>query len=94
MLLILLGVAYTQKSVLKAPEDCIPYNANQLAIVDEGERGWLLSDDGGRHRMVMFDNESDAALGLEIARKYNQMCFIGRNNRRQNRKTYIVQYWK
>ena len=93
-LLILVGVAYTQKVVLKTPEDCLPYDPNRLTIFDEGERGWLLSDDGGRHRMAMFDNESDAALGLEIAQKYTQMCFIGRNNRRHNRKTYILQYWK
>jgi hypothetical protein len=93
MLLVLVGIAFTQ-TVPRSPEDCLPYNANRLAIHDEGERGWLLSDDGGKHRMAMFDNESDAALGLEIARQHNQMCFIGRNNRRQNRKTYILQYWK
>lgn len=94
MLLVFVAVAHTQRSGRRAPEDCIPYDGSRLSIIDEGERGWLLSDDGGNHRMAMFDNEPDAALGLEVARQHNQMCFIGRNNRRSNRKTYIVQYWK
>ena len=94
MLVVLVGTAYSQKRTAVPAEDCIPYDANRLEIIDEGKKGWLLSDNGGSHRMAMFDNESDAALGLEIAGKYSWMCFIGRNNVRANRKTYILQYWK
>ena len=74
------------------PEDCLPYNPALLRIINEGERGWLLTD--GRSRMVMVDNETDAYAVLNMARKYSQHCFIGRGNKRPNRKNYIVEYWK
>jgi hypothetical protein len=63
-----------------------------LKIVDEGERGWLLTDD--RSRMLILDNENDAKAALALARKHTQHCFIGRDNKRKNRRDYIVEYWK
>jgi hypothetical protein len=72
-------------------EDCIPYDPHKLHIVNEGARGWLLTD--GRSRMAMLDNASDARRALAVARRHTRQCFIGRNNRRPNRKDYIVQYF-
>ena len=73
-------------------EDCISYNTRSLRIVDEGVNGWLLTD--GRSRMLTLDNEEDATAALALARGHTQQCFIGRDNRRPNRKDYIVEYWK
>jgi hypothetical protein len=73
-------------------DDCLAYNPRALRIVNEGARGWLLTD--GQSRMLMLDNEEDAKKALALARRHTQHCFIGRGNRRPNRKDYIVEYWK
>ena len=86
--------APAQQVVPIVREDCIRYNPGALEVIDEGERGWLLTDDGGRHRMLGLDNKEDAEAALALAKRHRAMCFIGRNNRRPNRRDYIVQYWK
>jgi hypothetical protein len=73
-------------------EDCIGYNPQNLRIVDEGSKGWLLTD--GRSRMLMLANQEDARKALALAKRYSKQCFIGRDNTRPNRKDYIVGYWK
>ena len=72
-------------------EDCIAYDPNNLAIIDENESGWLLTD--GRSRMVMLDNETDARAMLAYAQGNDRQCFIGRGNSRSNRMGYIMDYW-
>jgi LysM repeat protein len=72
--------------------DCLPYNPHNLRIVDEGARGWLLTD--GRMRMEILDNEVDAKSALILAQNHTRQCFIGRGNTRPDRKNYIVQYWE
>jgi hypothetical protein len=74
-----------------ANEDCIPYNPNNLVIVDEGASGWLLTD--GESRMVVLDTENDAQAMLAYALLNDRQCFIGRDNTRSNRSDYIVEYW-
>jgi hypothetical protein len=81
-----------QENAPTVREDCIYYNREALEVIDEGERGWLLTD--GRSRMLGLDNEEDARAALALARRHTAQCFIGRNNRRPNRRDYIVQYWK
>ena len=73
-------------------EDCISYDTASLEIVNLGEKGWRLTD--GRSSMLILNNETDANAALALAKKYNQQCFIGRDNKRQDRKSYIVSYWK
>ncbi len=72
--------------------DCISYNSGNLSIVDEGAGGFLLTD--GNSRMLMLDNNGDAARAKLVAAGNTRQCFIGRNNNRPNRKTYIVEYWR
>jgi len=73
-------------------EDCIGYRTTSLKIVDEGAKGWLLTD--GASRMNTLDNEQDADNALILARRFSRQCFIGRNNNRPDRKAYIVEYWR
>jgi len=73
-------------------EDCISYNRHGLRIVNEGANGWLLTD--GNSRMLMLDNKEDAERALGMASENSKQCFIGRNNIRPNRKTYIFGYWQ
>lgn len=71
--------------------DEIPYNPRRLHVVDEGARGWLLTD--GTMRMKMLDNAEDARNGLRVARRHTRQGFVGRDNGRSNRDDYIVEYW-
>ena len=89
-----ISLAFAQQRMPPAREDCIPYNAARLEVINKGEKGWLLTDDGGNHWMAWLDNEADAEAALVVAKQHNKMCFIGRNNRRSNRRNYIIQYWK
>ena len=71
--------------------DEISYNPRTLQIVDEGARGWLLTD--GASRMKMFDNKEDARNGMAVARRHTKQGFVGRDNPRSNRIDYITEYW-
>ncbi len=71
--------------------DEIAYNPATLRIVDEGANGWLLTD--GNSRMKMFDNREDARNGMAVARRHNRQGFVGRDNPRPNRLTYLLEYW-
>ena len=73
-------------------QDCSRYDPAALKILDEGTNGWCLTD--GRSRMKILDNQADAEQLLAVARRHTYQCFIGRNNKRPNRKEYIVNYWK
>jgi hypothetical protein len=70
--------------------DCLNHTPAALTIVDEGANGWLLTD--GSSRIAMFDNQADALLALQVFQSYDQHCYIGRDNSRPNRKTYITSY--
>lgn len=71
--------------------DEIPYNPRNLRIVDEGARGWLLTD--GAMRMKMLDDKEDAHNALLVARRHTRQGFVGRDNTRQKRMDYITEYW-
>ncbi len=71
--------------------DELPYHPTRLRILDEGAKGWLLTD--GVSRMKMFDNKEDARNGLCVARRHNRHGFVGRDNPRTNRIDYITEYW-
>ena len=71
--------------------DEIAYNPRTLRIVDEGAKGWLLTD--GVSRMKMLDNKEDARNAMMVARRYTRQGFVGRDNSRQNRIDYITEYW-
>jgi hypothetical protein len=71
--------------------DCLPYNPDNLSIINEGASGWLLTD--GVSRMLILDNQTDAQNALALAQRHTEHCFIGRDNTRSNRLSYIVEYW-
>ena len=73
-------------------QDCIPYSVAGLQIVDLGMTGWRLTD--GFSAMLILDNQADAQAALAMANRHSNQCFIGRNNHRPNRSTYIIEYWR
>lgn len=44
--------------------------------------------------MLLLDNEADAQKALQVARRHGAQCFIGRDNRRPDRRRYILNYWR
>ncbi len=77
--------------VRPAAEDCLPYNAAGLKLVQQGT-GWVLMN--GAESMLMQSNKADADKALALAKQNTAHCFIGRNNQRPDRKRYIAEYWK
>jgi hypothetical protein len=44
--------------------------------------------------MLLAHDLNDALAVLRVMVRYTMMCFIGRNNKRPNRKDYIMTYWE
>ena len=79
--------------VARGREDCVPYDASTLRLTDEGPLGWLISRDDGA-RFIGMDNREDAEVMLAVFKRYKQFCYVGRNNKRANRASYVHHYWK
>ena len=72
--------------------DVIPYDPGKVVAEDIDADGWRLKE--GNHWMLMADDLNDALAVLRIVERYTKMCFIGRGNKRPNRKSYIMTYWE
>jgi hypothetical protein len=72
--------------------DAIPYNPRNVVAEDLDAKGWRLKE--GNHWMVLADDFDDALAVLRIIERYTRLCFIGRGNKRPNRKQYIMTYWE
>jgi hypothetical protein len=72
--------------------ECTAYDPRALTLLDGGERGWFVAAD--RSRLVLLDNEEDAHKALLVARGATAHCSIGRGNRRETPKTYVLEYWQ
>ncbi|OXM63542.1 hypothetical protein CF165_30555 [Amycolatopsis vastitatis] len=76
-------------------EDCISFNRSNLTIAevnDASGRWWRLQDGGTS--LEGFTSQADAVRGLMVARQYSRQCFIGRDNKRPDRKRFIFEYWR
>jgi len=71
--------------------DELHYDPDRLRIVDEGAKGWLLTD--GLHRIKRLDNKEDAYNALRVARRHTRHGFVGRDNNRKNISDYVTEYW-
>lgn len=80
-----------EKLVIVLPtKDCLPFNTANLKIVNQNSY-YTLTD--GVESMLIMDTLTDAQNALKLAQQYGQFCFIGRDNKRSNRKDFIVEYW-
>ena len=84
-------VVETKDTEAPIATDALPYNPTNLRIVKE-TNDWLLTD--GRSRMLIFATEEDAMNGLKVVKRHTRQCFIGRSNKRSNRKDFIFEYWE
>ena len=72
--------------------DCIPYNPTNVVAEDLDAKGWRLKE--GSHWMLLAHDLNDALAILRVVERHTRMCFIGRDNTRPNRKSYIMTYWE
>jgi hypothetical protein len=76
------------------PEDCISYHPNSLTV--HYEAGLFAVNDGSTEVMLVHggptENTGDKALAL--AQRYTKHCFLGRNNTREEKNSYIFDYWR
>jgi hypothetical protein len=77
-----------------SPEDCITYNPNNLT--KKYEAGIWTINDGGTQVMRLHGGPSDNTgdKGLALAKRWKSHCFIGRNNHRDEKYSYIFDYWR
>jgi serine/threonine protein kinase len=73
-------------------EDCYRYNRQNLRVQEVSGQGWMLTD--GKQPLTMVDTQADGKRAWDLALGNSEFCFIGRGNRRQNHRDYVVQYWK
>jgi hypothetical protein len=77
-----------------SPEDCITYNPSNLTSTYEAGV-WTIND--GNIHVMRLHGQPDSNLGtkgLALAKRWKSHCFIGRNNHRDERYSYIFDYWR
>jgi hypothetical protein len=72
--------------------DAIAYNPNNVVATDLDAKGWRINE--GQHWMLMCHDLNDALAMLRIVERFTRMCFIGRDNPRPNRDSYIMTYFE
>jgi hypothetical protein len=82
-----LGHAQTSKR-----EDCTPYDPSSIRLTHERDH-WLISRADGA-RFMVFDTQEDAETLLTVFKAHSALCYVGRDNKRPNRKAYVNSYWK
>jgi hypothetical protein len=77
-----------------ADEDCISHDPTQLSVVyNAGQAIWQVLE-GTNHAMLAYKRKVDADTALAVAKRDKKHCFIGRDNTRTNRKSYILDYYR
>lgn len=77
--------------------DCSTYDPAYARAVDLGAAGWSIVEAApGRrvHSLLMAHDMDDALAALHLVQRHRRICHIGRDNRRPNRKDYIMTYWE
>jgi hypothetical protein len=72
--------------------DCISYNPANVVAEDLDARGWIIRE--GDRRLLWAHDMNDALTALCVVERYNKMCFVGRNNKRLKKNSYIMTYWE
>lgn len=74
-------------------EDCIRYDPGALRVVSAGADGFQVFE-GTSRAMLLLDDETDARNAKSLAERHTSLCFLGRDNERENRAEYVVYYWR
>jgi hypothetical protein len=84
----------TQASDWPSPEDCVAYNPNNLTKAYEAGI-WVIKDGASEvMRLHGGPTENLGDKGLGLAKRFAAHCYIGRNNHREEKYSYIFDYWR
>ena len=74
-------------------EDCVSYNPNNVTM--HYEAGIFTIDDGSKQVMRLHGdpNSNTGQKGLALAQRYSKHCFLGRTNTREDKGSYVFDYW-
>jgi hypothetical protein len=77
-----------------SPEDCISYNPGN--VTSNYAAGIYEIRDGSKVilRLHGGPGESIGQQGLALAKRYKKHCFLGRGNTREEKGSYIFDYWR
>jgi hypothetical protein len=77
-----------------SPEDCVSYNPNN--VTSRYAAGIWAIVDGNIEVMRLHGGPSEnvGQKGVALAKRYRQHCYIGRNNTREEKYSYIFDYWR
>jgi hypothetical protein len=77
-----------------SPEDCISYNANTLTKQYAAGVTAIVSGGVEIIRVYGGPGEFNGDHALAVAKRFTKVCFIGRNNHRDNATEYVFEYWR
>jgi hypothetical protein len=81
-------------AVWPTPENCVSYNpANVTSFYEAGI--YMIRD--GSKDLLRLHGESGGTLGQQgvaLAKRYKKLCFLGRNNTREENNMYVFEYWR
>ena len=74
---------------------CTPFDPATLQLVEvtKAQTSWSLRRGDGAI-LKTFATREDGEAGIAVARRYSQLCYIGKNNTRPDRDRYVMEYWK
>jgi hypothetical protein len=83
-----------QSSDWPSPEDCVAYNPNNLT--KKYEAGIWTINDGTTQVMLLHGGPTEnlGDKGLALAKRFAAHCYIGRDNHRAEKYSYIFDYWR
>jgi hypothetical protein len=76
------------------PEDCISYNPAALTMAYDA--GYYTVKEGSKVVLRVPGQQGDTTgdKALALAKRYKKHCFLGRDNTREERNSYIFDYWR
>jgi hypothetical protein len=77
-----------------SPEDCVSYNPSN--VKSRYEAGIWAIVDGNIEVMRLHGGPSEnvGEKGVALAKRFRRHCYLGRNNTREEKYSYIFDYWR
>jgi hypothetical protein len=77
-----------------SPLDCISYNPNAITV-NYAAGVWAVKESQNEIvRVYAGPSDNSGQKALALAKRYKQVCFIGRGNYRDDKDAYIFEYWR
>lgn len=78
------------------PEDCVSYSPSKASVrYDTGMNAYVV-EAGSVTVMILYGSDgSDLGdKGLALAKRYSKHCYLGRKNTREEKASFVFDYWR